>query len=76
MAYRVTPIAEKTSITSRGENLTSSDSIKCRKVCRKFQDKGRTEKKTANHFAMGLKPGQLVFVKEVHRNVWRTGVTN
>ena len=30
---------------------------------------------TSNHY-MELKPGQPVFVKEVHGNVWKTGVIN
>ena len=31
---------------------------------------------TSNHSPMELKPGQLVFVKEVHGNIWKTGVIN
>ena len=45
----------------------------------KFQDlQGITEKTTSasDRSSMELEPGQLVFVKEVHGNVWKTGVIN
>ena len=31
---------------------------------------------TSNHFTMELKPGEQVFMKEVHGNVWKTDVIN
>ena len=31
---------------------------------------------TSTHFPMELEPGQPVFVKEVHGNIWKTGTIN
>ena len=36
----------------------------------------RRQPSTSNTYRMDLEPGQLLFVKEVHGNVWKTGTIN
>ena len=61
----------------KAKNLSSSDSIQYWEVCGKFQNMSGTDEKTAKYFHplfYGTQAGQPVFVKEVHGNVWKTGV--
>ena len=85
LKYRVTPIAGN--LPSPLEALTgcrlrtslpqipssvgrSVENSKIRKELMKHQPS------TSNHFTMELEPGQPIFMKEVHGNVWKTGVIN
>ena len=85
LQYRVTPIAgnlpsplealtgrkPRTSLlqipSSVGETVETS---RIRKELMKHQPS------TSTHSLMELKPGQPVFMKEVHGNVWKTGTIN
>ena len=46
-------------------------SVETSKIC---QELIRRETSTSNHYSMELKSGPPVFMKEVHGNVWKTGV--
>ena len=85
LQYRVTPIAgnlpsplealmecrPRTSLpkipSSIGKSVENS---------RIHQELTKRQPSTSNHYSMELEPGQPVFMKEVHRNVWKTGVIN
>ena len=83
LEYRVTPMSGN--ISSPLEALTVcgprtsfpqipssiGKSVKTSKIC---QELIWRQLITSNHYCMELKPGQPVFVKKVHGNVWKTGV--
>ena len=83
LEYRVTPIAGN--LPSPLEALTGcrlknsfpqipssiGKSVESSKI---HQELIRRQPSTSSHYSMELKPGQPVFVKEVHGNVWKTGV--
>ena len=82
LEYRVTPIAgnlpshletftghrPRTSLPQIPSSVEESvETSRIRKELIKYQSS------TSTHFSMELKPGQPVFMKEVHGNVWKTG---
>ena len=83
LKYRVTPIAGN--LPSPLEALTGCrlrtslpqipssvrKSVETSRICKELI---KRQPSTSNHFTMELKPGQPVFMKEVHGNVWKTGV--
>ena len=83
LKYRVTPVSGN--LPSPLEALTGlrpttslaqipfniGKSVETFKIC---QELIRRQPSTSNHYSMELKQGQPVFVKEVHGNVWKTGV--
>ena len=83
LEYRVTPIAEI--LPSPLETLTGcrprtslpqipfsiGKSLKSSRICQELM---KRQPGTSNHYSMELKPGQRVFMKDVHGNVWKTGV--
>ena len=85
LEYRVTPMSEN--LPSPLESLTGcklrtslpqipscvGKSVEISKI---QQELIRRQPSTSSHYSMELKPGQPVFVKEVHGNVWKTGVIN
>ena len=83
LQYRVTPIAGNLPSplealtghrprTSLPQILSSvGKSVENSRIC---QDLIKRQPSTSNHYSMELKPGQPVFMKEVHGNVWKTSV--
>ena len=85
LQYKVTPISSTIpspleALTGmRSEDFTSPDPFQHWEVCGEFQDLTRNSSNInlqvlppANN--MELKPGQPVFMKEVHGNIWKIGV--
>ena len=85
LEYRVTPIAGN--LPSPLEALTGcrprtslpqipssiGKSVESSKICKELM---RRQPGTSSHYSMELKPGQPAFMKEVHGNLWKTGVIN
>ena len=83
LQYRVTPISS--TIPSPLEALTGrkprtslpqipssiGKSVESSRIC---QELIKHQPSTSTNYSMELKPGQPVFVKEVHGNIWKTGV--
>ena len=85
LQYRVTPIAGNlplplVSLTDHRQRTSlpqiPSSNGKYVKNSRIHQKLIKRQPSTSNHYSMELKPGQPVFMKEVHGNVWKTGVIN
>ena len=85
LQYRVTPIAGN--LPSPLEALTGcrvrtslpqipSSVGKSVETSRIRKELIKCQPSTSTHFPMELEPGQPVFMKEVHGNVWKTGVIN
>ena len=85
LQYRVTPIAGN--LPSPLEALTGrkprTSLLQIPSSVGKSVETSRIRKKlmkhqpsTSTHSPMELKPGQPVFMKEVHGNVWKTGIIN
>ena len=85
LKYRVTPISGN--LPSPLEALTGcrprtslpqipSSIGKSVENSRIHQELIKRQPSTSNHYSMELEPGQPVFMKEVHGNVWKTGVIN
>ena len=85
MQYRVTPISS--TIPSPLEALTGrkprtslpqipstiGKSVKRSRICQELIEYQHPSSTSTSSYSMELKPGQPVFIKEVHGNIWKTG---
>ena len=87
LEYRVTPVSgnlpsplevltghkPRTSLHQNPSSVGNGSSVENSRFC---QELIRRQPHTSTHYSMELEPEQPVFMKEVHRNVWKTGVIN